>query len=156
VWGFDNFQGFGRLEDRDGKEAPEVGKTAGGFQSGAFEESLRDAIAIFDADRFIPYKARIKLVKGDIEQTVPAWVEETPGVRICLLHFDVDLYRPTKVALEHLWPLVVKGGVVLFDEYGIPPWEGESKAVDEFFTGQSVEIRRFDWAPNPGGYITKP
>jgi hypothetical protein len=53
-----------------------------------------------------------------------------------------------------MWPLVVPGGVVLFDEYGIRPWQGESNAVDEYFQGR-CRIRRFDWAPNPGGYVVK-
>lgn len=155
VWGFDNFAGFGELTPKDGRESPNMNKTQGGFDSSGFEQQLRDAIAIFDADRFIPYKARIKLIKGDIEETIPRFVEENPGVRISLLHFDADLYQPTKVALNHLWPLVVPGGVVLFDEYGLPPWEGEAKAVDEFFSGRKMSLRRLDWSPNPGAYMVK-
>lgn len=155
VIGFDNFEGFGELDAKDGAESSDVGKQSGGFDSGVFEDQLRDAIRIFDADRFIPYKARIVLVKGDIEETVPQYVKQNPGLRISLLHFDADLYRPTLIGLEHLWSLVVPGGLVLFDEYGIPPWEGESKAVDEFFAGKQVEIKRLDWCPNPGGYIVK-
>jgi hypothetical protein len=155
VLGFDNFAGFGEFDAKDGVEVPELGKTAGGFDGGAFEAQLRDVISIFDADRFIPYKPRIELVKGDIEKTIPAYVKQHPGLRIALLHFDVDLYRPTMVGLEQLWPLVVPGGIVAFDEYGIPPWEGEAKAVDEFFAGQSIELKRFDWCSNPGAYVVK-
>ena len=76
--------------------------------------------------RFMPYKPRIVLVKGNIETTVPNFVKENPGLRISLLRFDCDLYRPTKIALKVLWPLVVPKSVVIFDEYGIRPWEGES------------------------------
>ena len=155
VVGFDNFAGFGEMDEKDGAPNPGVGKVPGGFSSDDFEAPLLDAIRIFDADRFIPYKPRIHLVKGDIEKTVPTYVEENPGMRICLLHFDVDLYRPTLTGLEHLWPLVVPGGIVVFDEYGIPPWEGESKAVDEFFQNQNIELRRFDWSSNPGAYVIK-
>jgi hypothetical protein len=155
VVGFDNFKGFGTLEDKDGREDISVGKKAGGFNSDEFEDQLLDAIRIFDADRFIPYKPRIHLVKGNIEETVPEYVNEHPGMRIALLHFDADLYRPTLVALEYLWPLVVSGGIVAFDEYAIPPWEGESKAVDEFFADKKVKLQRFDWTSNPGAFIVK-
>ncbi len=157
VFGFDNFQGFTEITDKDGAIDDQVAKQVGGFDSSVFEDILKDAIAIFDQDRFIPYKPRVKLVKGDIERTVPKFVEENPGLRICLLHFDCDMYTPTKVGLEHFWPRVVPGGVVLFDEYGIRPWEGESHAVDEYFRehGITARIRRFDWAPNPGGYVIK-
>lgn len=155
VVGFDNFRGFGDLDPKDGAAVGDVQKKAGGFDSGGFEAPLEDVISIFDADRFIPYKPRIHLVKGDIEQTVVDYVANNPGMRISLLHFDVDLYRPTRIALEQLWPLVVPGGIVAFDEYGIPPWEGESRAVDEFFAGQSIELRRFHWCSNPGAYLVK-
>lgn len=155
VIGFDNFKGFGRLHEKDGATRPELAKTEQGFDSSTFEESLRDAIRIFDRDRFIPYKPRVVLVKGDIEQTVPQYVRKNPGLRIALLHFDADMYLPTLVGLEHLWPLVVRGGIVLFDEYGIPPWEGESKAVDEFFVDKKVTIHRLDWSASPGGYFIK-
>ena len=155
VIGFDNFAGFGALDAKDGSANPELGKVTGGFDGGAFESQLRDLIAVFDADRFIPYKPRIELVAGDIETSVPRYVGENPGLRIALLHFDVDLYRPTQVGLEALWPLVVPGGIVAFDEYGIPPWEGESRAVDEFFADKEIELRRFDWCSNPGAYVVK-
>ena len=155
VIGFDNFKGFGTLEPEDGAESAEVQKTAGGFDSGPFEEQLVDAIRIFDEDRFIPYKPRIVLVKGEIEKTVPEFVQMNPGMRISLLHFDADLYRPTSVGLEHLWPLVVPGGIVLFDEYGAPPWEGESKAVDEYFAGKNIEHNRLEWSATPCSYVVK-
>ncbi|MBF0144053.1 MAG: class I SAM-dependent methyltransferase [Magnetococcales bacterium] len=155
VFGFDNFSGFPALDPKDGPASAGVEKVVGGFDPGSFEEVLRDAIGIYDQDRFIPYKPRVVLIKGNIEESVPRFIEERPGLRISLLHFDCDLYRPTLVALEHFWERVVTGGVVLFDEYGLRPWEGESRAVDEFFAGKGVRIRRLDWAPNPGGYVIK-
>lgn len=155
VVGFDNFKGFGELDEKDGQSDLNVDKRPGGFNSESFEDQLRDAIRIFDSDRFIPYKPRVHIVKGDIETSVPKYVSENPGLRIALLHFDVDLYRPTLTALNALWPLVVNGGVVAFDEYAIPPWEGESKAVDEFFKDSGVTLQRFDWCSNPGAFVVK-
>ena len=155
VFGFDNFSGFGEMDEKDGKSDSRVRKAAGGFDSSEFEAVLLDAISIFDNDRFIPHKPRVKLIKGDISETVPKFVEDNPGLRICLMHFDCDMYRPTLAGLKHFWPLVVPGGVVLFDEYGIRPWEGESRAVDEFFAEGRVKIQKLDWSPNPGGYLIK-
>jgi hypothetical protein len=155
VFGFDNFRGFTAFDAKDGKEDRRVGKVQDGFDAAVFEPMLEDAIRIYDQDRFVPHKPRVRLVKGDVEKTVPRFVREHPGLRISLLHFDCDMYRPTKVGLEQLWPLVVPGGVVLFDEYGIRPWEGESRAVDEYFAGQAILLKRFDWSPNPGAYLVK-
>jgi len=155
VIGFDNWAGFRKLDKEDGGADPKFDKVVGGYDGGAFREMLLDAIGIFDQDRFIPYKPRIKLIDGDIEETVPGFIERNPGLRISLLHVDCDLYRPTKVALEALWPRVVRGGVVVLDDYGIRPWEGESAAADEFFASMDVRLRRFDWSHIPGAYVVK-
>jgi hypothetical protein len=154
VFGFDNFKGFTSMDEKDGIADGDLKKLEGGFNSGIFEEILEDALSIYDQDRFIPYKPRVKLIKGNIEETVPRFVKENPGLRISLIHFDCDMYAPTKIGLDHFFPLIVPGGIAIFDEYGLRPWEGESAAVDEYFEGRA-EIRRFDWAPNPGGYLIK-
>src|ERR1035438_7201264 len=87
----------------------------------------------------------------------PQFVKDHPGLRIALLNLDVDLYAPTKVALETLYPLVLKGGIVVFDEYGWEQWPGESRAVDEYFgaLGEQPAIHRFPFSPTPGGYMVK-
>lgn len=155
VIGFDNWKGFTSFHEKDGKEDIRVNKVLGGYDAEVFKEILKDAIVIYDKDRFIPYKPRIILVEGDIEEAVPRFVEENPGRRICLLHVDCDLYQPTKVGLEVLWPRVVNGGIVIFDDYGIQPWEGESTAVDEYFENKNVVLHRLDWAMSPSAYIIK-
>jgi hypothetical protein len=115
-----------------------------------------NAISIFDSDRFISWKARIQLVKGNIEDTVPEFIEENPGVRFSLIHFDCDLYMPTKRSLEVLWPRLSRNGIMMFDEYGIKDWPGETKAVDEFFEDKTrVKIKTFPWTNAPAGYIVK-
>ena len=73
------------------------------------------------------------------------------------MHFDCDLYRPTKAALDALWPKVSRGGVLIFDEYAIPDWPGETKAVDEFLAGQpGLRLQTFTWTNVPGAYLVRP
>ena len=158
VYGFDNWKGFQELSSEDGKEikAPDVQKVVGGFSPERYLEELKEAIAIFDADRFIPWKPRIKLVIGSIEETVPSFIKDNPGVRLSLIHFDCDLYKPTKVALENFWSILSRGGIMLFDEYSIPDWPGETKAVDEFLATKSdIKIKTLPWTNAPAGYIVK-
>lgn len=156
VFGFDNWKGFTHLNAEDGSEIPEAGKLVGGFNPTQYYEQLLEAIAIFDQDRFISHKPRIKLIEGDIQLTVPQFVRETPGVRFSLVHFDCDLYAPTKVALEALWPAVSYGGIVLFDEYGIHDWPGETKAVDEFLSDKpGLQLQTLTWTNTPAAYLIK-
>ena len=44
---------------------------------------------------------------------------------------DTDYYDSTKHELQHLYPLVEKGGIIIIDDYGT--WSGVKKAVDEYF-----------------------
>ena len=76
-------------------------------------------------------------------------------MRISLLHLDLDLYEPTKVALEYLYPKVVPGGIVLLDEYAMEGFPGESEAVEEYFKGKMPVIRKFPFISTPGGYFVK-
>lgn len=94
----------------------------------------------------------VELVAGDINQTVPDYVRSNPGLRIALLNIDVDIYEPTVTILKYLYPLVVSGGIVMLDDYGVFP--GETKAVDEYFNGK-IEINKLSYSKTPR-YIIKP
>ena len=157
VFGFDNWEGFTRFSPEDGVEKKETGKTIGGFNPIDFKSELLSAIDIYDNDRFIPWKPRIKLIDGDIARTVPAFLDENPGVRFSLVHFDCDLYEPTHAALDAIWPKLARGGILIFDEYGIHDWPGETKAVDQFLADKpGLRLRTFDWTNAPAAWLVKP
>ena len=73
-----------------------------------------------------------------------------------LLVVDVNLYSPTKIALENLYDLLVPGGVLALRGYGVKPWEGESLAVDEFLIERKIKkINSFEFSMYPSIYIIK-
>ena len=96
--------------------------------------------------------AGVELVAGDIDKTVPEYVRNNPDLQIALLNIDVDIYEPTVTILKYLYPLVVSGGIVMLDDYGVFP--GETKAVDEYFNGK-IDIRKLSYSKTPQ-YIIKP
>ena len=71
------------------------------------------------------------------------------------MHFDVDIYLPTKIGLENLYPLVVESGITIFDEYAVIEWSGETKAADEYFSHKNVEFKKLPWQGAPSAYIIK-
>ena len=93
-----------------------------------------------------------ELVKGDITKTIPDYVRKHPELRISLLNLDTDIYEPAVTVLEHLYPKIVKGGILILDDYGVFP--GETKAVDEFFEKKDIEIKKFSFSKTPS-YIIK-
>jgi hypothetical protein len=48
------------------------------------------------------------------------------------VHIDVDMYEPTKAALEFFWKDLVPGGCIVVDDYNHTVFEGATRAVDEF------------------------
>lgn len=70
---------------------------------------------------------RIHLVPGFVEDTLPSRAPD----RIALLRLDTDFYRSTLHELEHLYPRLSGGGVLIVDDY--PVEHGAKRAVDEYF-----------------------
>jgi len=97
----------------------------------------------------------VVLVEGDLSETAHDFVKKNPGLRISLLHLDVDLYEPTLAALDAFYPCVVNGGLVVFDEYGLTEWAGESRAVEEYFGSDLPHIEKFSFSSLPGGFFVK-
>lgn len=71
---------------------------------------------------------RVHLVKGKVEDTIPRQAPDS----VALLRLDTDWYESTKHELEHLFPRLARGGILIIDDYG--HWEGCRKAVDEYFS----------------------
>lgn len=69
---------------------------------------------------------RIAFVQGRVEDTLPANAPQ----RIALLRLDTDWYESTRHELEHLYPRLVPGGMLIIDDYG--HWAGARRAVDEY------------------------
>lgn len=155
VIGFDTFTGFPALSDKDGVPNPNRDLVVGGFNSAEFFPILEKMIDITQKDSMIPRFKRVELVKGDACETIPDYVSKNPGLRISLLHLDLDIYEPTKVALEYLYPLVVPGGIILLDEYAMPGFPGESQAFDEYFGTERPKVVKFPYISTPGGYFIK-
>ena len=154
VLGFDHFRGLADRTEKDGLDA-RVGNTAEGWNPADFRDTLFALVDAFNQDSFVPQRPRVELVDGDVCKTAAQYAAENPGLRISLLHLDMDLYEPTLAALEAFWPRLLTGGVVLLDEYAIREWPGETEAVETFFKGAVPRIEKFAWASAPAGYFIK-
>ena len=163
VFGFDSFAGLQNFKPEDGADAhgnvtpDEVAmRYPGAFRATAFE--VEALCKMHNADSMIVGPERTTVVVGDIAETLPKFIKDNPGLRVSLAHFDVDLYEPTKLGLNELWPKLVPGGVMAFDEYAFLQWPGESQAVDEFLASLPAAerpiIKKLPFAQAPA-YIVK-
>ncbi|MDD5450321.1 MAG: macrocin O-methyltransferase [Desulfovibrionales bacterium] len=158
VYGFDTFSGFVEIREEDGKENEAQSVHSGGYHGGqTVEMDLQLAQAAMNHDKHISHIDRIELIKGDVAETVPNFLaEKGNGLKVSLLNLDADLYEPTKVALDHFVPRMVRGGIIILDEYAVETFGGESLAVDEYFRenfSSNPKVKKFTWHSNPSAYI---
>jgi hypothetical protein len=145
IYGFDSFAGFVNVHERDAAHRTRV--RAGDFASGN-EEELRRLVEIYDRDRFLGHVPKIELISGDMAETVPTFVREHRHLVVSLLFLDVDLYEPTKLALESFLPHMHAGSIVAFDELDNPRWPGETEAAMEAVGLRSLRLERLEFDPH--------
>lgn len=124
-YGFDSFDG---LPDLTTKDQPKTGASVwkrGSLRS--VEETVREYLRPF------PF---CHLEKG--------WIPERFGLvqdeSFRLVHIDVDLHDPTRDCLEFFYPRTVKGGVLLFDDYGSAYCPGARAAIERFFQDRPEHV----------------
>lgn len=118
IWAYDTFTGNPEPGWEDGKEAKKDWKNGFCYAS---EEEVR---------RNIGPRKYVRLIKGKVEETLQH--HNNKPTQIALLYLDTDWYESTKVELEKLYPLVVPGGVIIMDDYGLCP--GAEQAALEYFS----------------------
>jgi len=98
---------------------------------------------------------KYKLIKGDVQHSIPKFLDENLGFRISLLYIDVDLDRPTYYSLKYLWDRILPGGVILFDEYEYHKFS-ESTGVERFLkeVGLDYDIKSTNWVA-PTAFMIK-
>lgn len=147
VYGFDSFSGFVDVHERD--LPAKTGVRAGDLASG-LESELRELIELYDRDRFLGHVPKMHLISGDIAKTVPAFIQENRHLVISLLFLDVDLFEPTRLALEHFLPHMHAGSILAFDELDNPLWPGETEAAMEAVGLRGLRLERFEFDPYIG------
>ena len=70
----------------------------------------------------------------------PETVDETVSEEFSLVHSDVDLYQCNVDVLEYFYPKMVKGGIIVFDDYEWEGCPGIRKSIDEFLSDKPEEI----------------
>jgi hypothetical protein len=135
VWLYDTFEGMtepGPLDVRrhdNFNASANWGEIAGDRTLDMFAYSSFDEVRANMTAAGVK-QASLKYVVGRVEETIPSVVPSS----ISILRLDTDWYESTRHELEHLWPLLSPGGVLIVDDYGY--FAGSQRAVDEFFEGR--------------------
>ena len=155
VYLYDTFEGMTEPTEHDvsrydapARETWERARREGERPWGAFfgpevfdERAVRELLLSTDYS-----EERLHFVRGPVERTLPGLAPP----ELALLRLDTDWYESTRHELEHLYPRLCTGGVLIVDDYG--HWEGARRAVDEYFSGAAAPIllNRIDYTARVG------
>ena len=109
-----------------------------------------NAISVEELDNILFEKKfeNYQLIKGNILKTLPTYINNNRDNKIALLHLDMDIYEPTKFALEKLFKKMSPNGIILIDDYSTV--EGATKAVDEFLNkNKKLKLNKLKYYKQP-------
>jgi O-methyltransferase len=143
---FDSFEGLPPAKEIDGQGALDYQKNTDSpnyFDNCIAEKCwAKKAMNLSGADKY-------HLVQGWFDKTVPGYTINEP---IAILRLDGDWYDSTMVCLEHWFPKVAQGGLIIIDDYYM--WDGCARAVHEYLSKNNC-IERIHDAYSTGCYLVK-
>lgn len=113
---FDSFAGMPVTSDGEPFSQGDFGRTS--------EAAVRALVA--------PTGANARFHAGFIPDTFQG--VEIP--RLAFAHVDVDLYQSVLDSIEFVYPRLVPGGILIFDDYGFPSCTRAREATDRAFAGR--------------------
>jgi O-methyltransferase len=134
LWLYDTFEGMPAPEEIDadfmGVQAADHLAAAAGNRDDLVVAYASLAEVRANVEKIGYPSELVRYVEGQVEHTIP---EQAPS-EIALLRLDTDWESSTRHELEHLWPRLAVGGVVIIDDYG--HWSGARRAVDGYFASR--------------------
>lgn len=92
-------------------------------------KSKKLSISMSFAEKILKNFDNVDLYKG----WIPEVFNKLDDKQYSYVNIDVDLYNPTKNSIEYFWPKLIKGGVLICDDYGSDKTPGARKAMNDFF-----------------------
>ena len=123
IVGFDTFEGFKGLSEKDGELCRCV--------DGSFSVT----------DSYEEYISEILSMQEGLNP-ISQYLKKHPETIFSLAIFDFDIYEPTKAALEAVKPHLCKGSILVFDELCDDIFPGETIALQETLGLNNVRVQR--------------
>ena len=145
IYGFDTFEGFVNTDKiKDGSHLDDGDYCV----YDGYEYQLAEILKLHEQNCPIPHIQKFSLIKGDASITSKNWIKENPHAIVAMAIFDMDIYQPTRDALEAIKPRLTKGSVLVFDELNSPEFPGETEALNEVLQLNNLKLNHNPHQPN--------
>jgi hypothetical protein len=147
IVGFDTFTGF--------PDVAEIDRTSPSAVPGRFAltddypRHLCDVLDAHEQGEHLGHIQRTMIVQGDVRETLPRYLADNPHAVIALAYFDLDLYEPTRDAIEAVRPYLTKGSVLAFDQLAHAKWPGETVALGDTLGIDNGNLRSWPGRATP-------
>lgn len=147
VIGFDSFSGFPDTHANDGRYEEIF---SGSMATAAnYEQHLTQILRAHEAESYHANIQRFELIRGDVRETLPRYLEDYPETIVSLAYFDLDLYEPTRACLQAIRPRLVKGSILAFDQLVHRNYPGETIALLEGLELMPSEVQKLPYSRSP-------
>ncbi|HEY9283729.1 MAG TPA: class I SAM-dependent methyltransferase [Pyrinomonadaceae bacterium] len=90
----------------------------------------------------------------DVTKDLGRFFTEHSHLQFKLVFADCGIYDVVKSTLEHFWPRLTSGGIMIFDQFNHEVAPGETRAIKEFMPDAKMRTFPFGWMPT--AYVVKP
>jgi hypothetical protein len=135
---FDTFTGYPEVGAKD-RRSDIISEGVYKVNEG-YEAYLAELVDFHEKENVMSHVKKHEICKGDVRETLPAWLTENPQAFVALSFFDMALYEPTREALKAISPRLIKGSIVVFDELNHKDYPGETEAALEVLGTEKFEI----------------
>lgn len=142
IYGFDTFDGFKSVDNKDSKGIYVDKKRFIEFTKRQSDEEIQKTINIQNNHRPLSQFEKVSIIKGDAVKTIPKFIKNNEHIIVSLLHLDFDIYKPSKVAIDNFLPRMSKGSIIALDGTNCPEGPGEAIAVLESLDINKISIQR--------------
>lgn len=95
----------------------------------------------------------LKIHKMNLLTDCPAFFNKYKHLKFKLIMMDAGLYEVMRTAIPFFWERLIKGGIMIFDQYSHEFAPGETLAISELLSDVTVRTLPNSWMPN--AYIVK-
>jgi hypothetical protein len=96
----------------------------------------------------------VRIHKLDLRTDLAQFFHENKYMQFKLVFLDAGQYEIVNKCLEHFWPRLTSGGVLIFDQFNHELSPGETRAIKEFMPDARIKTLPFSWMPT--AYVVKP
>lgn len=147
IIGFDTFEGFAGVVDADRDQGGLAWRDGDYGVPANHDVVLSTILRTHESFSPVSHIEKFQLLRGDVRVTLPKFLAEHSEAVIALAYFDMDIYSPTRDAIEFIKPRLHRGSVLVFDEFCCEYFPGETQAVLEALDLQSLRLRRHPHQP---------